>query len=273
MNRISPVPWLFLFLVIAAILSTPSAFAQLAPLNDKGITNGHIHFLVKDLEQHKKLWIDVFGAEIVNFGKLETLKVPGIFVLIIEREPTGGSAGSTLDHFGMVAKDLAGTKAKLAAANVPVPDDSSIVTLPDGIRMELLEDKELGVPVAFHHIQFVTSDAAATREWYVKVFGATPSKQQGEMLTANYPAGKNFPGTELHFLENPDAESAPTEGRSFDHISFEIKGLEEFCKNLEAQGIKLDMPFFDAPQIGLKVTFVTDPFGTRIELTEGFAGK
>ncbi len=63
------------------------------------------------------------------------------------------------------------------------------------------------------------------------------------------------------------------EGRSFDHISFEIKGLQEFCKNLQAQGIKLDMDIIDATQIGLKVTFVTDPFGTRIELTEGFAGK
>ena len=138
------------------------------------------------------MWIDVFGAEVVNFGKLETYKVPGIFVLIIEREPTGGSAGSTVDHIGMVVKDLAGTKAKLAAANVPVPDDSSLVTLPDGIRMELLEDKELAVPAAFHHIQFITSDAAATQAWYVTTFGATPSKQEGKMLIANFPAGSSF---------------------------------------------------------------------------------
>jgi len=33
------------------------------------------------------------------------------------------------------------------------------------------------------------------------------------------------------------------------------------------------MQIIDAPQIGLKVTFVTDPVSTRIELTEGFAGK
>lgn len=273
MNKTLAVRRLFLFMVLAAILSTQSVFAQLAALNDRGITNGHMHFLVRDLELHKKLWVDVFGAEVVNFGKLETLKVPGIFVLIIEREPTGGSAGSTVDHIGMVVKDLAQTKAKLEAANIQMPDDSPMVILPDGIRVELLEDKELEVPVAFHHIQFITSDADATRAWYVKMFGATASKQQGKMLAASFPAGSNFPGTELYFLENPDVKSAPTLGRSIDHISFEIKGLEEFCKKLEAQGIKLDVPFIDAPQIGLKVAFVTDPFGTRIELTEGFAGK
>jgi catechol 2,3-dioxygenase-like lactoylglutathione lyase family enzyme len=262
-----------LLAVLAVMLSNQSLFAQLAPFNDRGVTNGHIHFLVRDLELQKKLWMDVFGAEVVNFGKLETLKVPGIFVLIIEKEPTGGSAGSTVDHFGMAVKDLAATKAKLAAANIPASDDSPFVTLPDGIRMELLEDKDLGVPAAFHHIQFVTDDAAATREWYVKTFGATPSKQQANMLTATFPAGGNFPGTILYFLEKPGAEIAPTQGRSIDHISFEIRDLEAFCKTLEVQGIKLDMPFTDAPQIGLKVTFVTDPFGTRIELTEGFAGK
>ena len=59
----------------------------------------------------------------------------------------------------------------------------------------------------------------------------------------------------------------------FVHISFEIAGLNEFCERLEAQGTKLDMRIIDAPQIGLKVTFVTDPAGTRIELTDGFAGK
>ncbi len=273
MNKARAVRWLFLVLVLAAMLSAQSVFAQLAPLNDKGITNGHMHFLVRDLELHKKLWIDVFGAEVVNFGKLETLKLPGIFVLIMQREPTDGSAGSTVDHIGMVVKDLAGIKAKLAAANIQMPDDSPIATLPDGIRIELLEDRGLGVPVAFHHIQFITSDAEATRAWYVKIFGAAVSQPRGKMLAAGFPAAGNFPGTELYFLEDPNAESAPTQGRSIDHISFEIKGLEEFCKNLEAQGIKLDVAFIDAPQIGLKVAFVTDPFGTRIELTEGFAGK
>jgi predicted enzyme related to lactoylglutathione lyase len=58
-----------------------------------------------------------------------------------------------------------------------------------------------------------------------------------------------------------------------DHIGFEVKDLPEFCKKLEAQGTKLDMKILEAPQIGLTVTFITDPIGTRIELTEGLADK
>jgi hypothetical protein len=60
-----------------------------------------------------------------------------------------------------------------------------------------------------------------------------------------------------------------TRGRALDHIGFEVKGLEAFCKQLEAQGIKFDRPYGFIPQIGFAIAFLTDPFGTYIELTEG----
>ncbi len=41
----------------------------------------------------------------------------------------------------------------------------------------------------------------------------------------------------------------------------------------KVRALCLFMDIIDAPQIGLKVTFVTDPVGTRIELTEGLAGR
>jgi catechol 2,3-dioxygenase-like lactoylglutathione lyase family enzyme len=63
---------------------------------------------------------------------------------------------------------------------------------------------------------------------------------------------------------------ASTAGRSIDHIGFEVKNLEAFAKKLAAQGIKLDEPIRPSPNSQrLKVTFITDPWGTRIELTEG----
>jgi catechol 2,3-dioxygenase-like lactoylglutathione lyase family enzyme len=58
-----------------------------------------------------------------------------------------------------------------------------------------------------------------------------------------------------------------------DHIGFEVKNLEAFCKKLEAQGVKFEIPYRDVPQLGLKIAFLVDPEGTRIELTEGLAGK
>ena len=61
----------------------------------------------------------------------------------------------------------------------------------------------------------------------------------------------------------------PTKGRALDHIGFEVNGLEAFCKKLEAQGIKFDVPYRKVPALGISVAFLTDPWGTYIELTEG----
>jgi len=66
---------------------------------------------------------------------------------------------------------------------------------------------------------------------------------------------------------------APSKGRTLDHIGFEIKDLEAFCKKLDADGMKFDMPYRDVPAIGLKIAFIIDPVGTRIELTQGLEGK
>jgi predicted enzyme related to lactoylglutathione lyase len=88
-----------------------------------------------------------------------------------------------------------------------------------------------------------------------------------------FPAAADFPGGEIRFTAQSDPPRVPSKGHAIDHISFEVKDLRDFCKKLEAQGVKLDMNIIDAPQIGLKVTFITDPIGTRIELTEGLAGK
>ena len=60
-----------------------------------------------------------------------------------------------------------------------------------------------------------------------------------------------------------------TSGRSLDHLGFEIKDLEAFCKKLEAMGIKLNVTYRRAEALGLGVAFVTDPWGTSIELNEG----
>ena len=66
---------------------------------------------------------------------------------------------------------------------------------------------------------------------------------------------------------------SPTKGRAIDHIGFEEKNLEAFVKKLQADGVTIDAPYRDLPNIGLKIAFILDPIGTRIELTEGLAGK
>jgi predicted enzyme related to lactoylglutathione lyase len=53
-----------------------------------------------------------------------------------------------------------------------------------------------------------------------------------------------------------------------DHVGFDVKNLEAYCKKLEANGMKLDTAYTKRPEIGLALAFITDPWGDRIELNE-----
>ena len=109
-------------------------------------------------------------------------------------------------------------------------------------------------------------DPEKPQAWYVKTFGARAGTR-GTFLAAFIPGG------EVDTRKAQQAE-APTKGRSLDHIGFEVKNLEEFCKKLQAEGMTFDVAYREMPQLGgLKLAFIVDPEGTRIELTEGLAGK
>jgi hypothetical protein len=99
----------------------------------------------------------------------------------------------------------------------------------------------------------------------VKVFGAVPGKRY-KTDDPPYEAA-DIPGVNMNFAEAHGA-LAPTKGRMLDHIGFEVKNLEAFCKKLEASGIKLDSPYKKLPS-GIANAYLTDPWGTYIELTEG----
>ena len=64
------------------------------------------------------------------------------------------------------------------------------------------------------------------KAWYVKVFGAKPG-MRGSFQAAD------LPGVNLTYSPSPDAVVG-TQGRSLDHIGFEVKNLEAFCKKLES---------------------------------------
>ena len=95
----------------------------------------------------------------------------------------------------------------------------------------------------------------------MKTFGAT------SRTTGAFPSGI-LPGVTLNFSPSTDPVVG-TQGRALDHIGFEVKNLEAFCKKLEADGIKLAVPYRKVPALGIAIAFITDPWGTYIEMTEG----
>src|SRR3982751_212893 len=258
--------WL-LFLAASAPL-----FAQLPAPNDAGVSMGHLHLMVADPEAQKKLWVEVLGAQPTHTGTLELLRLPGMYMVIgkARTAPTEGTDGSTVNHIGFLVKDLPAVKAKLDAASIesaPVNGNPKqiMAKFPEMVTVELPEDSSIAPPVTMHHIHLSTPDPEQLRGWYLKTFGARAGTR-GNFLAAFIPGGE----VDTRKAQKPEA---PTKGRSLDHIGFEVKNLEAFCKKLEADGVKLETPYRDVPAIGLKIAFLTDPEGTRIELTEGLAGK
>jgi catechol 2,3-dioxygenase-like lactoylglutathione lyase family enzyme len=264
-----------------------AAWAQLSPPNSLGVSMGHLHYNVRDVEANKKFWI-ALGATPVMMGAREVLKFPDVMILLSQAESSGGTEGSVVNHVGFRVPNVNQFMAKMehagfkVAPSVITPGKVGNVFSPEGERIELLEDlsenvrftfdrqqekydtpkQRMTVPIILHHIHFYVPEGsvAEIKAWYVKVFGAVPGKRY------HYEAA-DLPGVNLNFSGAP-TKMEPTRGRMLDHIGFEIKNLEAFCKKLEANGVKLDAPYKKPPS-GMANAFLTDPWGTYIELTEG----
>ncbi len=257
-------------LILAAILVSSAApvRAQLPASNATGVSAGHLHMMVRDPAAHRKIWVDVLGAEAVKAGAIEFLRLPGIFLVLGKGEPAEGSEGSTVDHFAFRAQDLPAIRAKLVAAGIPLTRDDAVeivAIFPDKVKVEFYAAPTLTRPLEHFHVHFYAADIDALRAWYLKHFGAA-------MPTPANANAMGVPGMSFSFRKTEAAQAA-TKGRSLDHIGFEVKNLEAFCKKLAADGVTFETPFREVPSLGLKIAFLIDPAGTRIELTEGLAGR
>jgi catechol 2,3-dioxygenase-like lactoylglutathione lyase family enzyme len=266
--------WILAALGLLAIFPTNTAWAQLADPGSVGVAMGHVHLAVQDVDATKKFWLKLGGTPI-KLGANEGVKFPGVLVLIRKAmDPPAGTVGSVVNHIGFLVPDVAATRAKWQTAGLimepPNPANAKQIyvhTPDDLVRIEILEDAMQTVPIKFHHVHFFVTDAGgansvlAMQAWYAKTFGAKPGKR-GQFEAAD------LPGVNLTFAKS-DTPTVGTKGRALDHIGFEIKDLQAFCKKAEAAGIKFDMPYTPRPDLGIALAFITDPWGTYIELNEG----
>jgi catechol 2,3-dioxygenase-like lactoylglutathione lyase family enzyme len=274
-------------LLLACLVVVPSrAFAQLA---DGAVVYGHHHLNVSSIDAHKKFWADTLGGTVVSIGTdhREVVRIPGVWIFFRTQAPTAGSKGSTEDHIGFSVPNLDATLAKVKAngfrvataqeapASYNVTGDVAnpgpgtrlaFIFGPDDVKVELLEVKAQAEPIKLHHIHFAGDENSAMRDWYVKTFGAAsvPAAPNAPFFSAN------LPGVRLNFSP-ATTKPAATAGRAYDHIGFEVKNLAEFLKNLEAQGIKPAQPLRHNDVLNINLAFITDPWGTNIELTEGLS--
>ena len=275
-------------LTLLALAPASPASAQLIAAKDGPVVNGHHHLNVANVDAAKRFWVDALGGVVTRFGKenREIIKFPNALILMREQKPTGGSKGSTVDHIAFSVSSLRPVVDRIkkggfrmitaaeAPPNVPVKDDIGVVDggpvsgiayalSPDDVKVELVEMKAQSQPITSHHIHFFGAQKEM-HAWYMKTFGAA------EAASANPAAfvSASLPGLGLNFSPAKTAV-AGTQGRAVDHIGFEVKNLEAFTKKLEAQGVKLAVPYRQVPALGIAIAFITDPWGTYIELTEG----
>jgi catechol 2,3-dioxygenase-like lactoylglutathione lyase family enzyme len=269
---------------VLLLLSALPAAAQLAPPNSAGVAMGHLHYRVRDVDANVRFWVSL-GGTAVRIGSNQAVKLGHVFVVLSTGDYAGLSEGAVVNHVAFRVPsfetlDRAGIKVQRLDGFPGVGN----TTTPDGERVELFEDaalnltftpddgthaagsdrhnKPVGVPIAFHHVHLYVAgeEHLAAKAWYARMFGGIAGKR------STYDA-VDLPGVNLNF--SGGRTSAPMKGRALEHIGLEIVGLEAFCKRLQSLGVRFDSPYRKNAD-GIATARLTDPWGTSIELTEGW---
>lgn len=255
-------------LLVVSVLTARMAAAQPAPFNEIGVTMGHWHIASKDVDANRKLFL-AMGGKLFMPGGNPLIMFPGLYINLNlgTEKGEGGTVGSVVNHVGFIVDNVQTRVAQWKAAGVTVLPgnnnrvDQAFVVTPDGVRIEILEDKTQAMPIRHEHVHLSVpkAEVANAQAWYAKTFG-------GKVGTRNDAPVVNIPGVQMRFAAS-DAPQARTRGRVLDHIGFDVKDHQAFVKKIVAEGITLDEPVRKSPT-GSTITYITDPWGTRIEIIQ-----
>jgi catechol 2,3-dioxygenase-like lactoylglutathione lyase family enzyme len=254
-------------LAILLLAFAAPLFAQSQPAP---IPFHHFSFNVPDFDANVTFWQN-FGATqqpgqanarftIFHFPSSDV-----VVSILEDKTASGGSVGSVIDHIGFQVPDVPTAVAKWKAAGIKTEagrnDQQAYIYTPDDVKIEILQDATLTVPVKAHHVHFYTAVPLETQAWYVKMFGATPGKR-GPFDNAT------VPNINLTFTK-ADGVVASTKGRALSHIGFEVSNIDQAKKDFEAKGVTFD-PALQPPagRGPTRTAFFLDPWGTLIELIQ-----
>jgi len=268
------------FALLLFAVGPDPVFAQLAAPNASGVSIGHVHINTTDVDAQSRFWT-ILGGKVVLREKLTMVEFPGIYVVLRKQDSTGGTVGTTLNHFGFYVRDFEASVARWRAAGVnwePVTTNPAVgqgfITGPDQVRVEIYEDKSIATPMQMHHIHLLVPDPLAAQRWYIEHFGAVAGHRLGGVAVVRTQFDTaNVPGAEIT-LSKSEAPQLPTKGRAVDHIGFEVRDIDAFVARLQASGLKTDGAVRNSTNAsGLRIVYLTDPWGVEIEITQGLAAK
>jgi hypothetical protein len=191
--------------VLLAAASVPSASAQLLAAKDGPVVYGHHHLNVTSIDEHMKFWSTLGGRPVkVGTSPNEIVMFPNVLVFLRQQAPTGGTKGTTVNHLAFAVTNLrqAVDTAKAAGYRIATREEA-------GAYDEVKDD------IAFNKEQ----QSYSALSW-----GLTRSRCSCPPRPLRGAGGGD---------EGTAAPVVGTRGRVVDHIGFEVRDLEAFCKKLE----------------------------------------
>ena len=276
------------FFALAFMAMTVSvAFGQVMAPNSNGVFAAHEHLITSDLGSSTAFWT-ALGGEATQIGTMNGVRFPGIYILLQMNHghrgrgansapaaqpaappPPESSVGSVAEAIGIRVKNLRETLSKLEAlGSRPEPGASSgqaAVMSPERVKVLLTQDPSLDTAAAANELLMRVPDPTAAAAWYAKWFGASIVPEGNDRIA-------KIPGMNLHFVA-ASVPAAGTRGRALDHIGFDVHNLQALVTKMQAAGVTINRPY-GTMNLGFLtgIAFVTDPWGTYIELNEGYDG-
>lgn len=232
----------------------------------------HAHYRVPEGQQEAAAeWYNrVLGGEPGETGPGPGIRHPNGFIGTMPNEGMAGDgAVNVLDHVGIAVPDVQAAVDLIREIGGEIrtePQEGvtapviAHVTDPWGGRFELLEDPDYP---GINHAHVFASDADATRDWFLQVFGGelNEARGRGRFHTILYD------NVWIHISQAPeDAPRMSSRFRAADHIGFRVPSLDVFRETLRASGYE---PYLERPNPpGADLMFLEGPDGLHIEMTE-----
>src|SRR5207248_5996665 len=117
------------------------------------------------------------------------------------------NVGPAVNHVGFIVNNVQEQVAKWKTAGVPVLPgnnnrlDQAYVVTPDGVRIEILEDRNQAMPIRHEHVHLFLPEAeiAKAQAWYAKTFGGTAGTRANAAVV-------DVPGAQIRFAKADKAQ-------------------------------------------------------------------
>ncbi len=246
-----------------------------------------LSYRVRDVDATARFWT-ALGATSQNAGGVRLMSLGGLQVELTPGTASASSDGSVVNHIAFRVPTFDAVEQALTTAGMrsersaQFPGTLNAFT-PEGDKVEIFNNistspgfKPSGTTsddswqrhngpvqsIVAHHLHFYVpaGQEQAAQQWYLERFGGTAG------IRLRY-AAVDYPGINLNFsTSTPPSATAPTAGRSLDHIGFVVRGLDDVCKHIAAVGTKFETPLGKGED-GVTRARLVDPWGTSIELT------